>query len=167
MYLWGNPGPGSGGRKIPATSEAPVGEGEGVPRLTDTLFTADNRFSGGAYATEQHCGYSQLPRGARDILKILGDEYVCYLSDPQGLMHQETPGAVQKLPPPEYMLLPRGGEQKTVTEYLLGDARLIDRLLEGVPQDEWVIRPLFAEDEQDLLSSLAPDALLRDLPVSK
>ena len=139
--------------------------GEPSSLKSSELLAVDDRFSGGAYATDRHSGYSQLQRDPRDILKILGNEYVCYLYDPQGGPQSRTAGSPPKILPPEFTAQDPPGAQKTLTEYLLGDERLIDRLLDDAPQEEWVIRPLFGEDEPDLLSALAPAFLLKDLPV--
>ncbi len=164
MCLLANRGKSAGDGKVHRISHRPAGCGEPQPVMTSEFLVMDNRFIGGTYATDKHNGYRQLPRDVRDILKILENEYVCYLCDPQGLQQAGREGSPENITPPEFPEPVRVTEQKTLTEFLLGDDRLIDRLLNGDPPAEWVTGPLFGEDEADLLSSLAPEELLRELP---
>ncbi len=164
MFLLANRGKPAGGGKARSASHRPELPADQQSLISGEFFVVDSQFSGGTYATDKHSGYSLLSENARDILKVLGDEYICYLCDPQGMQRKETAGSPEKIIPPESSGPDPAADQKTLTEYLLGDDRLIDRVLDETSQDEWISRTLFGEDEQDLFSALAPEYLVRDLP---
>lgn len=169
MFLLANGRQPAAGRKAYSVAHRPRDPVEPPSPITDEFLQVDSLFSGGAYATDKHSSYSLLSEDVRDILKVLGDEYVCYLCDPQGRPEKEGIGLRAKIIPPECSDPVRGpgGDQKTLTEFLLGDDRLIDQLLDETSQDEWITRTLFGEDEQDLFSALAPEYLVRDFPEVK
>lgn len=113
----------------------------------------------GDYATDHRCGFSQLSeaqQNERDLLKVLTNEYMRYLFDPDAERgNTETRHQKRSEKPAEIAVLCTE-KTTTVTDYLLGDRLTIDLILNELPVDEWNEKVFFAEGHRDLIRELSP-----------
>lgn len=113
----------------------------------------------GDYATDQRCGYSQLSheeQKERDLLKVLSNEYMRYLFDPETARTSGESSGKEKINKPHNIEALCTDSTKTVTDYILGDQQAIDIILSELPVDEWNHKVFFGDGRIDLMQILSP-----------
>lgn len=113
----------------------------------------------GDYATDHRCGFSQLSeeqQNDRDLLKVLTNEYMRYLFDPDAERENAEASNQRRQDKPHEIEALCTEKTTTVTDYILGDRLTIDLILGELPVDEWNEKVFFGEGHRDLIRELSP-----------
>lgn len=113
----------------------------------------------GDYATDDRCGFSQLStveQNDRDLLKMLECEYMRFIFDHEAdeVSSENSNERKMKRAINNEPLCP--DSKKTVTDYILGDIRPIDRVLSESLSDDWANDNFFETKKTDIMHLLSP-----------